>query len=155
MKILKFNEGVKNLKVRDLMKGKSEEEILKKLNNLTPYGMLNKVMSNDLGEKYEELVNKRIDEAEKKLDNILKKEDIELLDILQEVTNWVEENGGNSVNVENFIFPLGEQIYEYGFQHRHDSIVIYDEDVFESFKKLLKNFAICEVSNNNSDNGDY
>jgi hypothetical protein len=152
MKILRFNESV-----RDKMTGKSKEDVESMLFKLTPYGMLDKIYRNeDMGmdfEEFEEMARERIEESLAELDKIFEKhEDKDLEKLINDVAGWVKKNGGNDVNVTDYGFkPLAKQIVSYGFQDRHDAVVIYDKEVFNSFRELLKNFAICEAQSNNRD----
>lgn len=159
MKIKKFNESV-----RDMMTGKSSDEVKSSLLKLTPYGMLEKIFDHDdddMTAEFEPIAEERIKESLKELDEIIgpigdiltgNNIDKKLTSLVKKVGDWVEKNGGNKENVTEYGFiPLSEHLVSYGFQDRHDAIVIYDKKVFDSFKELLKNFAICEVKFNNID----
>jgi len=154
MKILKFNESIK-----DMMTGKSKDEVEAALFKLTPYGMLDKIYrGEDLeqivdGDEFEEMARERVEESLQELDKIIENyKDKNLSALVNDVSQWVKKNGGNEMNVLMYGFDsLANQIVNYGIQDRHDSIVIYDDEVFESFIDLLKKFAICEVQHNNRD----
>lgn len=160
MKIKRFNDI--NEGVRDKMTGKPKDEIEKALFGLTPYGMLDKIYRNedlmdviadDNLDEFEEMAKERIEESLRDLDSIIEKyENKDLTKLINDVAQWVDKNGGNDTNIKEYGFkPLAEQIVSYGIQDRHDAIVIYDEEVFDSFIDLLKKFAICEVRHNNKD----
>ena len=157
MKHLKlYNESI-----RKYLKPKSVEEIKIKLLKLTPYGMFNKVLYLELGKDFEDFAQKRIDESNKELDDVFEKysDKKDLKKLVWKIWEWVQKNGGNETNIINSGFEqLADHIVTYGgmgWGWKHDSIVIYDDKVFESFKDLLKNFVICEVLNNNKDNDEY
>jgi len=144
MKIKKFNSYI-NEGVRDLMKPKSQEEIMDAINNLTPYGMLNKLYSmfNETEfpiDDLEEIAEKKIEEAEAELDDILNGDT--LSDVVDKVAEWVNKNGGEPKHIIGRGFKeLSEHI------ERYDEI--YHDDVITEFKTLLRVFAISEASNNN------
>jgi hypothetical protein len=157
MKIKRFNDI--NEGVRDQMTPKSQDEIFKALLNLTPYGMLDRIYrGEDLDmledtEEVEEMARERVEESIGELNTIIENyKDKNLPVLVSDVAQWVKKNGGNDVNVQMYGFDsLANQITNYGIQDRHDTIVIYDDDVFESFIELLKNFALSEVRHNNKD----
>ena len=161
MKILKFNESV-----RDQMKPRPMEEMKQAIMNLTPYGMSVKLdyIDYDDDDKYtgvkdtldiEELrkiSEERIDESLKELDGIFEKYSMNevLRDLIPKVNEWIGKNGGNPENMKSYGFTkMAEQIWDNGIQWRHDVVVIYDNTVFDSFRQLLKNVAICEAKYNN------
>ncbi len=152
MKIKKFNEGLS-----DKMKPKSEDEILTSLMNLTPYGMLDKILQSEIDDvpEYVDIAEKRIEMSIKELDNIFRSiEDEKLDELVTKVSKWVEINGGNPINITDYgLKTLSTHIITYGFQNKHDDIIIYDDEVFKSFRILLKDFAICEAHFNNRDVG--
>jgi hypothetical protein len=150
MKYLKTYEGV-----RELMTGKSEDEIKKAIDNLTPWAALHKIQMSDreVNHELEKIADDRIKESEKELDKFFENiNEDKLPDVLKKVVEWVEKNGGNPANLDYGFKELAEQIFHYSDanNYRHDSVVIYDESVVESFAQLLKNFALCEVRLNNS-----
>jgi ribosomal protein S6 len=156
MKIKRFNDI--NEGVRDSMTPKSEKDILESLLKLTPNGMLYRIMGGDFDSlddlnEYEEMARERIEEAIRELDEIFENSDNRGLNTLvTDVASWVKKNGGNDVNITDYGFKsLSQQIVSYGFQDRHDAIVIYNDKVFESFKELLREYALCETESNNRD----
>lgn len=155
MKHLKpYNESI-----RHLLKPKTEEDILKELNKMTPFGARLKMIYSDLDENEDivELIEKRIKESLNELDEIISEYTIVQLDkLVINVTKWVEKNGGNPVNITDYgLKQLSEHIMEYSIQEMRPNVIIYDEYTFSSFIQLLKNMAICEVKYNNIESHDF
>lgn len=158
MKIKRFNESLK-----DKMLGKSIDQLKNGLMKLTPHGMLYSLgwqfdefdeFDDNMLNELRKIANKRINDAINELELLLKEIPNNKLSVLvNDVTEWVERYGGNKHNIlDNGFVELSEQIMHGGVSiGRHDEIIIYFDDVFNSFKELLKNFAIDEVANNNID----
>lgn len=151
MKHLKpYNESVK-----DFLKGKSRTDVINAINRLTPYGAYYRIRDLDLDYDEPELVkiiDDRIKESFDELDEIIDEHtNSQLGNMIDKVAEWIKKNGGNDVNLTGYGFPrFAGQIVSYGVERgRQGEVIIYDETVFSSFKQLLKNFAICEVKNNN------
>jgi len=137
------------------MKPKSEEEIRLAIDTLTPWGVLNKLHLSEIDdEKLEKEVKEKIKESEKELDDIFEKYSMNevLRDLIPKINEWVKKYGGNPENMKAYGFTqMAEHIWDNGVQWRHDVEVIYDDTVFDSFRKLLKSVAICETKYNNMD----
>ena len=151
MKIQRFNESV-----RDMMKPKSKEDIEALIKNLTPYGMLYKIQTSEIGDSnFEKIAIKRIEKVENELGEIIdnyeyKKHNLKLL--VEDISKWVDTYGGNIENITEYGFAsLASQIDNGTNDWHHDSEPIYNESVVNPFIELLKNFALCETSFNNVD----
>lgn len=152
-----FNESLK-----DKIVGKSVGDIKSALLNLTPHGMSDRLkwQFDDIDDvplnELEKIADEKVDKIIKELDEIFdSKENKELVLLVEEVAKWVNVNGGNSENVLDYgLKEVAGQLVNAGIDYgRHDSYTIYDENLFNLYKNLLKEFAIQEVSNNNIDYG--
>ena len=141
-----------NESVRQYLKPKSKENILKSINNLTPYGSYYKMEDLELNEpELIKIIEKRIKESLDELDEIVAEHtNTQLNNLVIKVAEWVDKNGGNNENILSYGFlELSSQISDY--TETYDYNEIYDQSVAKSFKKLLTDFAICEVKNNNKE----
>lgn len=152
MKYIKpYNESIK-----DYLKPKSEQDIVDSISKLTPYGAYYRIRDLDLDYDQPELnkiIDNRIKNSFIELDEIMSNWDKDTLeDLVKDVSEWVRKNGGNYINVIDGFKGLSQQISNYIISpDKYDHEQIYEESVVEDFKKLLKNFAYCEVKNNNID----
>jgi hypothetical protein len=155
-KIKKFNESL-----RDSMKPKSNDDILSSLMKLTPNGMLWYLGGLDFDENdekiYKDYVNiatKRIEDAEKELDEIFNEyQDNNLNELVDEVCKWVTKNGGNAENIiGNGLKTTGEML-EDGYReiNHHMWQQLYSEQSVKLFCELLKQIALDETTFNNID----
>ena len=155
-KIKTYNESIK-----DYLKPKPMDQIREALLKMNPYSMYWKIVLNDweveLSDLFE-ICNDRMDKEEEKLSNMIDNCDNKNINgLVEKVADWVKKNGGNDVNVTDYGFHrLAGQIVSYGVEKGGmGDVIIYDDTVFDSFKELLKNFAICEAKNNNTEIDNY
>jgi len=151
MRIKRFNESL-----RDKMVGKSMEELKITIDDLTPFGVLKYLEENDIDdEEVTKYTSERIENSKNNLNYIFDtyKKSLDLESLVTAVSNWVEENGGNHVNITNYgTVELAELLSKYNQNNYMSGETIYEEETIELFKKLIKNMALCEVTNNNYDN---
>jgi hypothetical protein len=140
------------------MKPKNSEDIKDKLMSYTPYAMY--FMIHEYGMKNNDelmrLAFGRIKKSEKELDEILNiKKEFKYLELmLLKVSKWVEDNGGNSNHILKFA-TLTKHMDRYSKQGKKEEVTIYDENTITSYIKLLRQFALDEVSNNNKEFLEY
>ena len=153
MKILKYNKSV-----RDMMKPKSEKEVMTALKNLSPYGVLNMLYTLEEGgyntDDIREQNEKEIENLLKELDLIFEenKEDKKLNILIDKTIEWMNKYRGDEEDFNRLkIKELGLMIWNDGMYWQHDSLPIYDETAFESYRNLLKSIVVCEIKYNNTD----
>jgi len=157
----KFNEFI-NESIRDLMEPKSEEEILKGFEGKSPFGTRAVFRMGDEDGPWDipPSIEEEVKKAEKELDDIFEKypihsfvENVNLDKLTEDVIGWVEKYNGNQENLSQYgLKDLAAHLKEYAYSWRHDDYeVIYMKETVDTFLTLLKQMALDEVNNNNSD----
>jgi hypothetical protein len=156
------NFNTYNESLRDKLKGKSLDDVKSALLKMSPHGMSDRLrwefgyIDGEYLSELEKLSDERINNILKELDEIFDSKENKKLDLLvEEVAKWVNKYGGNMSNITSYGLPeLSQQIIHGGIDPgSYHMDIIYDNAIFDLFRKLLKEFAIQEVSNNNIDYG--
>jgi hypothetical protein len=175
-----INEGVK-----DLMKPKSNEEILAELDKLSPYKALMKVNQYDMKEIKAEVL-KRVEEVNKQLYMDIKRFNRNNInEIMKFMNDWIEDNGGdyhilrcfNNI-LENLSFDYDDDMnekykinnkfrlyedddeeYEEEEDYEDDSVYHISNKIsdktIENFKQLLVSYTIDVLSNSKSEEEEF
>lgn len=173
MKKIKTYDSFMSESVKDLMKPKSNEEVLVELDKLPPYEALMKVNRYDMKEVKANVL-KRVEEVNKQLYVDIKRFNrTNMNEIMKFVSDWIDDNGGDhrilkcfDDILDNFSFSSDDDINEkYKINNRfklnedeeeeeyeeNDSVFhiankISDKTI-ENFKQLLVSYTIDILSN--------